>query len=481
MDGRCKTRLPLVNPRLSGSAIQVNRQWMSGCYMSSPAAPATAVPSKGLKGTMKAPGDKSISHRAIIFGAMADGITEVTDLLRGADILSTIGAMRSFGAKITEDETGAWRIDGVGTNGFSSPTEDVDCGNAGTGVRLIMGAAAGYKLSARFTGDASLSIRPMNRILDPLREMGVSAEARTTEAGEPGRLPVLLKSSGNLKPMDYRPPHASAQVKSALLLAGLGAQGTTTIIEPVATRDHTENMLRAFGVPVNVKTAGDGNHISVTGPAQLKAAKIKVPGDPSSAAFPIIAALITPGSDVLVENVMMNPTRTGLFDTLNEMGAFLRADNFRKSGGETIADIHVKHSRLNGVTVPEGRAASMIDEYPILAVAAAFATGKTIMNGIGELRVKESDRIAATAALLSENGITVTETKDGMTVTGSAGKAPQGGGTVETHHDHRIAMSALILGLATQNPVSIDDASMIATSFPTFFDLMASLGANIKK
>ncbi len=450
-------------------------------YMSAPVKSAIAKPSKTLKGTVTAPGDKSISHRSIIFGAMAEGITEVTGLLRGEDILSTVRAMQAFGAEITEDENGKWQIEGVGANGFASPTGDVDCGNAGTGVRLIMGAAAGYAMTARFTGDASLSVRPMNRILDPLREMGVSADARTTEAGEPGRLPVTLKSNGALRPVEYRPPHASAQVKSAILLAGLNAQGTTTVIEPIATRDHTENMLRAFGVPVDNRSIANAAHISITGPAKLKATKIKVPGDPSSAAFPIIAALITPGSDIIVENVMMNPTRTGLFDTLNDMGAFLRADNFRKSGGETIADIHVKHSRLIGVTVPEDRAASMIDEYPVLAVAAAFATGKTIMNGIGELRVKESDRIAATAALLKANGVTVHETQDGMTVTGGEGKPPLGGGTVTTHHDHRIAMSALVLGLACQNPVKIDDASMIATSFPTFFDLMASLGAHIER
>lgn len=450
-------------------------------YMSAPVKSAIAKPSKTLKGTVTAPGDKSISHRSIIFGAMAEGITEVTGLLRGEDILSTVRAMQAFGAEITEDENGKWQIEGVGANGFASPTGDVDCGNAGTGVRLIMGAAAGYAMTARFTGDASLSVRPMNRILDPLREMGVSADARTTDAGEPGRLPVTLKSNGALRPVEYRPPHASAQVKSAILLAGLNAQGTTTVIEPIATRDHTENMLRAFGVPVDNRSIANAAHISVTGPAKLKATKIKVPGDPSSAAFPIIAALITPGSDIIVENVMMNPTRTGLFDTLNDMGAFLRADNFRKSGGETIADIHVKHSRLIGVTVPEDRAASMIDEYPVLAVAAAFATGKTIMNGIGELRVKESDRIAATAALLKANGVTVHETQDGMTVTGGEGKPPLGGGTVTTHHDHRIAMSALVLGLACQNPVKIDDASMIATSFPTFFDLMASLGAHIER
>lgn len=450
-------------------------------YMSAPVKSAIAKPSKTLKGTVTAPGDKSISHRSIIFGAMAEGITEVTGLLRGEDILSTVRAMQAFGAKITEGENRKWQIEGVGANGFASPTGDVDCGNAGTGVRLIMGAAAGYAMTARFTGDASLSVRPMNRILNPLREMGVSADARTTDAGEPGRLPVTLKSNGALRPVEYRPPHASAQVKSAILLAGLNAQGTTTVIEPIATRDHTENMLRAFGVPVDNRSIANAAHISVTGPAKLKATKIKVPGDPSSAAFPIIAALITPGSDIIVENVMMNPTRTGLFDTLNDMGAFLRADNFRKSGGETIADIHVKHSRLIGVTVPEDRAASMIDEYPVLAVAAAFATGKTIMNGIGELRVKESDRIAATAALLKANGVTVHETQDGMTVTGGEGKPPLGGGTVTTHHDHRIAMSALVLGLACQNPVKIDDASMIATSFPTFFDLMASLGAHIER
>ena len=450
-------------------------------YMSAPVKSAIAKPSKTLKGTVTAPGDKSISHRSIVFGAMAEGITEVTGLLRGEDILSTVRAMQAFGAEITEDENGKWQIEGVGANGFASPTGDVDCGNAGTGVRLIMGAAAGYAMTARFTGDASLSVRPMNRILDPLREMGVSADARTTDAGEPGRLPVTLKSNGALRPVEYRPPHASAQVKSAILLAGLNAQGTTTVIEPIATRDHTENMLRAFGVPVDNRSIANAAHISITGPAKLKATKIKVPGDPSSAAFPIIAALITPGSDIIVENVMMNPTRTGLFDTLNDMGAFLRADNFRKSGGETIADIHVKHSRLIGVTVPEDRAASMIDEYPVLAVAAAFATGKTIMNGIGELRVKESDRIAATAALLKANGVTVHETQDGMTVTGGEGKPPLGGGTVTTHHDHRIAMSALVLGLACQNPVKIDDASMIATSFPTFFDLMASLGAHIER
>jgi 3-phosphoshikimate 1-carboxyvinyltransferase len=410
---------------------------------------------------------------------MAEGTTEVTGLLTGADILSTIGAMKSLGAKISEKE-GLWTVKGVGDAGFRSPRKAIDCGNAGTGVRLIMGAAAGYKIKATFTGDESLSGRPMNRILNPLRDMGVEAEARVTNSGETGRLPITLKSQGELRPIEYQPPHASAQVKSAILLAGVNTQGKTTVIEPTLTRDHTENMLRAFGVNIETKSRNDATHISVNGPARLKATKINVPGDPSSASFMIVAALITPGSDIIVENVMMNPTRTGLFEALTAMGAYLRADNFRKSGGETIADIEVKYSKLVGINVPENRAASMIDEYPILAVAAAFASGSTIMNGIGELRVKESDRIAATAALLSGNGVKVAEREDGMTITGTGGDPVQGGGMVQTHHDHRIAMSALILGLAAIEPIEIDDASMIATSFPSFFDIMAKLGAKIE-
>ncbi|RKQ69636.1 3-phosphoshikimate 1-carboxyvinyltransferase [Litorimonas taeanensis] len=440
--------------------------------------PAKSVKSAALTGVVRAPGDKSISHRSIIFGAMAEGTTEVTGLLTGDDILSTVGAMRGLGAEITEQD-GTWFVKGVGKSGLQSPKTDIDCGNAGTGVRLIMGAAAGYPLSATFTGDASLSSRPMNRILNPLREMGVSAKARTTDKGEEGRLPVTLKSNGALIPIEYTPPHASAQVKSAILLAGINTKGTTTVVEPTLTRDHTENMLRAFGAVVETKSRKDATHISVTGPTPLKAAKINVPGDPSSAAFLIVAALITPGSSIIIENVMMNPTRTGLFEALTAMGAYLRADNFRKSGGETIADIEVKHSKLVGINVPENRAASMIDEYPILAVAAAFASGTTIMNGIGELRVKESDRIAATAALLSANGVKVAEREDGLTVTGNGGGLVKGGGIVKTHHDHRIAMSALILGLGAENPVTIDDASMIATSFPSFFALMHTLGAII--
>ena len=427
--------------------------------------------SQALSGTIRAPGDKSISHRSMIFGAMAEGTTEVTGLLEGADILSTASVMEALGAKITKTGEGAYSVEGCGAAGFQTPTEDLDCGNAGTGVRLIMGACAGYEINATFTGDASLSSRPMNRILDPLRDMGIEASAQ-----EGGRLPVNMKSDGKLTPLTYTPPIASAQVKSAILLAGINTDGITAITEPIATRDHTENMLRAFGATVEVTKRNGADVIKLEGPVRLKATSINVPGDPSSAAFPIVAALITPGSDVIVENVMMNATRTGLFECLTEMGGHVQANNFRKSGGEVIADIHVKHSKLHGITVPPKRAASMIDEYPILAVAAAAAIGTTIMDDIGELRVKESDRITATANLLSVNGVDVEELENGLKVKGGV---VAGGGTVTTHHDHRIAMSALILGLVANTPVSIDDASMIATSFPTFFDLMRGLGANI--
>ena len=427
--------------------------------------------SKPLSGTVRAPGDKSISHRSMIFGAMAEGTTHVAGLLEGADILSTASVMQALGAVVTRTGEGAYTVKGCGPDGLKTPKVDLDCGNAGTGVRLIMGACAGYKIRATFTGDASLSSRPMNRILDPLRDMGVSATSQ-----EGGRLPVTLESDGRLEPATYTPPIASAQVKSAVLLAAVNTKGTTTITEPIPTRDHTENMLRAFGAKVELTKRNGADVIKLDGPVALKATKINVPGDPSSAAFPIVAALITPGSDIVVENVMMNPTRTGLFDCLTEMGGHVQADNFRKSGGEVIADIHVKYSKLHGITVPPERAASMIDEYPILAVAASAANGTTIMDDIGELRVKESDRITATAELLSANGVQVEELEHGLKVTG--GSVP-GGGLVKTHHDHRIAMSALILGCVANSPVSIDDASMIATSFPTFFDLMNGLGAQI--
>ena len=392
----------------------------------------------------------------------------MSGLLEGADILSTAGAMRALGATVEQTGPGQWRVDGVGTRGLSSPETVVDCGNAGTGVRLIMGAASAYALTATFTGDESLRSRPMNRVLDPLREMGVK-----TTAEDGGRLPCTLRSDGALRPIDYQPPKASAQVKSCLLLAGLGATGRTTVRELHPTRDHTETMLEAFGVPVH----RNGTSVSVDGPATLVGTHVDVPGDPSSAAFAIVAGLIVPWSDLTVEGVMLNPRRTALFDALRAMGGDLTFENEHVTGGgETVADIRVRHSQLSGITVDPDRAADMIDEYPILAVAASVAHGQTVMNGIHELRVKESDRIAATVALLRNNGVEVEEREDGMTVTGGS---VAGGGLVTTHHDHRIAMSALILGLVADAPVRIDDATMIGTSYPDFFDHMRMLGAEL--
>lgn len=434
---------------------------------------ARAHKSSALSGTVRAPGDKSISHRSLIFGALAEGTTQISGLLEGADILSTAQAMQAFGAKVTRNDKGIWTVIGCGEAGWQEPDGPVDCGNAGTGVRLIMGAASAYPITVTYIGDESLSSRPMGRVTKPLAEMGVSA---TGTDGD--KLPMTLTAPECLSVISYAPPQASAQVKSCLLLAGLGAKGTTEIHETHLTRDHTENMLRAFGCPVESIARDKGQLVRVTGPATLTATNVTVPGDPSSAAFAIVAALIVPGSDIVIENVMMNPTRIGLFDTLTEMGAYLRADNFRKSGGEVIADIHVKYSKLRGIVVPPARAASMIDEYPILTIAAAFASGTTLMDGIGELRVKESDRISATVALLKSAGIQVSETKTSMTVTGRSRQI--GGGHVTTHHDHRIAMSALVLGLATDQPMNIDDASMIATSFPSFFELMNTLGAKME-
>lgn len=408
-----------------------------------------------------------------MFGAIASGRTTISGLLEGADILATASAMRALGATVTRTGEGDWAVDGVGEAGLQSPDAVIDCGNAGTGVRLIMGVASAYDLSATFTGDESLLSRPMNRVLDPLRQMGVSADAQ-----DGGRLPCTIRSNGALSAIDYSPPKASAQVKSCVLLAGLGTQGRTTVRELHATRDHTETMLSAFGVPVD----RDGLAVSIDGPATLTATHVDVPGDPSSAAFAIVAALIVPGSDVVVEGVMLNPRRTALYDALTQMGADITFENVRDvGGGERVADIRARHSKLTGIVVDPARAADMIDEYPILAVAASVAEGDTVMNGIHELRVKESDRIAATVALLRQNGVTVEDRDDGMTVTG--GSLPlgrvKGGSVVTTHHDHRIAMSALILGCVADTPVSVDDASMIATSYPDFFDHMDHLGAKI--
>ncbi|HRD45333.1 MAG TPA: 3-phosphoshikimate 1-carboxyvinyltransferase [Caulobacter sp.] len=430
----------------------------------------SARPGAALRGRIRVPGDKSISHRALILGALATGRTAVTGLLEGDDVLATARAMRAFGAEVTRTGEGAWTIDGKG--GFSEPTDVIDCGNAGTGVRLIMGAMAAFDIAATFTGDSSLRKRPMGRVLDPLGKMGAAWISR-----EGGRLPLTLKGGG-LAGLDYVLPMASAQVKSAVLLAGLGAEGPVVVTEPEPTRDHTERMLRAFGAQLTVVDHNDRRVVTLKPGAILTGSQVAVPADPSSAAFPIVAALITPGSEVTVEGVMLNPLRTGLFDTLREMGADLTITDRRDASGEEVGDITARHSSLRGVIVPPGRAPSMIDEYPILAVAAAFATGDTVMRGVGEMRVKESDRIALMAAGLEACGVDVEEEPEGFIVHGT-GEAPRGGALVETHGDHRIAMSHLILGLAAREPVRVDEPGMIATSFPTFAALMRGLGGDI--
>ena len=431
-----------------------------------------ARPGAPLRGRVRAPGDKSISHRSLILGAMAHGLTEVEGLLEGDDVKRTAAAMSAFGAGVTRLGEGRWRVEGRG--GFSEPGDVIDCGNAGTGVRLIMGAAAGYRLTAAFTGDASLRKRPMMRVLTPLERMGARYLCR-----EGGRLPLTLRG-GDLKGLTYRLPEPSAQVKSAILLAGLGAAGVTEVIEPEPTRDHTERMLRAFGVHVVVRDEADGRHILLEPGQALSATAIAVPGDPSSAAFPLVAALITPGSEVTAEGVLLNALRTGLFLTLREMGADLTITNAREAGGEQVGDITARHSALRGVDVPAERAPSMIDEYPILATAAAFAEGKTVMRGLKELMVKESDRLALTTDGLTACGVGVERDGETLTVLGAAGAPVRGGGRITTHGDHRIAMSHLVLGLAAQEPVTVDEPGMIATSFPSFVELMASLGARIE-
>ncbi|MDO8411916.1 MAG: 3-phosphoshikimate 1-carboxyvinyltransferase [Phenylobacterium sp.] len=439
------------------------------------AAGLTATRGGPLRGRVRAPGDKSISHRSLILGAMARGTTEISGLLEGEDVKRTAQAMIAFGAEVTRLGGGAWRV--VGQGGFAEPADVIDCGNAGTGVRLIMGAAAGFDLSATFTGDASLRGRPMNRVLRPLGEMGATWIARSG-----GRLPLTLRG-GNLKTIAYRLPEPSAQVKSAVLLAGLHAAGGARVIEPEATRDHTERMLRAFGAQVEVELMADGaRRITVPGGQALSAAPVKVPGDPSSAAFPLVAALITPGSEVTVEGVLLNPLRAALFLTLQEMGADLVIENVREEGGDQVGDVTARHSALRGVVVPPERAPAMIDEYPILAIAAACAEGQTVMRGIGEMRVKESDRIALTAAGLAACGVGVEEEAEGLIVNGTVrGNHPVAGGArVTTHGDHRIAMAHLILGLAADRPVSVDEPGMIATSFPGFVEMMRGLGGQIE-
>lgn len=434
----------------------------------------TAQPASPLRGRVTAPGDKSISHRALILGALARGVTTIAGLLEGEDVRRTAQAMAAFGATVERLGDGQWRVTGKG--GFAEPADVIDCGNAGTGARLIMGAAAAFPLTATFTGDASLRGRPMNRVLRPLGLMGARWLCR-----EGGRLPLTL-SGGSLSAIQYRLPEPSAQVKSAILLAGLQAHGETRVIEPQATRDHTERMLRAFGVQVEVADTDDGRVIRLAGGQALTGAGIRVPGDPSSAAFPLVAALITPGSEVTVETVLLNPLRAGLFETLIEMGADLEIHNRREEGGELVGDVTARHSALTGIVIPPERAVSMIDEYPILAVAAAFARGPTVMRGIGELRVKESDRIALMARALGACGVTAEEEPEGLVVIGAAGgnHGVRGGANLVSHGDHRIAMSGLVLGLASREAVTVDGAAMIATSFPDFAALMGSLGAQIE-
>ncbi len=455
--------------------IPVSLPLASSAAHTLPARSCTATRSGPLRGRIRPPGDKSISHRAFILGLLSQGTTRVAGLLEGEDVLRTAGACRALGATIERDGPGSWHVEGVGLGHLREPDAPLDFGNAGTGTRLMMGVVGGGGVTAAFDGDASLRKRPMRRILDPLEQQG--ARVLREEAG--GRCPIVLQGTAEPRAISYRTPVASAQIKSAVLLAGLNAPGETIVIETEASRDHTEKMLRHFGAEVRVEPYGqDGRKITLTGRPRLRAAEVDVPADPSSAAFAIVAALVVPGSDVIIEAVMMNPLRTGLITTLREMGGSIEELARRDQGGEDVADIRVRASRLTGVDVPAGRAPSMIDEYPVLAVAAGFAAGITRMRGLNELRVKESDRLAAVAAGLAEAGITHRIEGDDLVVEGGNGTV-RGGGTVETHLDHRIAMSFLVLGLASDEPMTVDDESMIATSYPAFKTDMAALGATL--
>jgi len=435
--------------------------------------PLSARRAGPLKGHVRVPGDKSISHRALIFGLLTRGATEIEGLLEGEDVLATGRACSLLGANVERTGTGKWTVHGAGVGSLLQPKGVLDFGNAGTGSRLMMGVVAGHGISATFDGDASLRKRPMKRVLDPLLQMG----AEVASEAEGGRLPLTLTGTADPIPVTYETPVASAQVKSAILLAALNSPGTTTVIEKEATRDHTEKMLAHFGADIKVQPHGaHGRQIVLTGRPELQPNKVVVPADPSSAAFPLVAGLIVPGSEVVIEGVMDNPLRTGLVTTLLEMGARIEAKNRRTEGGEDVADLVVHASNLRSVDVPAERAPSMIDEYPVLAVAASFAEGTTRMRGLHELRVKESDRLAAVHAGLVANGVNAVIEGDDLLVTGGP---VRGGGTVATHLDHRIAMSFLVMGLASESPVTVDDGAMIATSFPDFVPLMAGLGADI--
>ena len=435
--------------------------------------PLESRSSEPLVGRVRVPGDKSISHRALILGALAVGESRISGLLEGEDVLNTARSMRALGARVEQIGDLAWVVHGVGVAGFKEPRTSLDFGNSGTGCRLVMGAVAGCPITAIFDGDGSLRSRPMRRVLDPLELMG----ARVGTRGEGGRLPLTLNGARDPLPILYRTPVASAQIKSAVLLAGLAAPGITTVIEQEASRDHTELMLKHFGAEVVTTSEGShGRRIALTGQPELTGAPVIVPADPSSAAFPLVAALIVDGSDLVLSDVMTNPLRTGLFTTLREMGGSIEEDDVRGDAGEPMARLRVRASKLRGVVVPPERAPSMIDEYLVLAVAAAYAEGTTVMRGLHELRVKESDRLEATAAMLRVNGVKVEISGDDLIVEGR-GHVP-GGGIVATHMDHRIAMSALVMGLASDKPVTVDDTAFIATSFPDFIPLMRQAGAD---
>jgi 3-phosphoshikimate 1-carboxyvinyltransferase len=439
--------------------------------------PMTSRKGAALRGVANVPGDKSISHRSLILGALAVGETRIEGLLEGEDVIDTARAMRAFGAEVTDHGGALWTVQGVGVGGFAEPGQVIDCGNSGTGVRLIMGAMATSPITATFTGDASLCGRPMGRVTDPLALFGARAYGRRG-----GRLPMTILGAADPVPVRYTTPVPSAQVKSAVLLAGLNAPGETVVIEREATRDHSERMLAGFGATLTVEILPEGRVITLKGQPELKPQQIVVPRDPSSAAFPVCAALIAEGSDVLVPNIGLNPTRAGLFATLREMGADLTYENLREEGGEPVADLRARFSpNLKGIEVPPERAASMIDEYPVLSVVAAFAAGQTVMRGVKELRVKESDRIDAMAKGLRAAGITVDEGEDWWIVHGRGFGEVPGGVSVATKLDHRIAMSFLVMGLATERPMTVDDGSPIATSFPVFEPLMADLGASLTR
>ena len=437
-----------------------------------PPRPRSFTASPPLRGSIAVPGDKSISHRALMLGALAVGETRISGLLEGHDVLATAAAMRAMGADIARGDGGDWSVHGVGVGGLMHPAEALDMGNSGTSTRLLMGLVASHPVTATFIGDASLSGRPMGRVIDPLSQMGADI---TASPG--GRLPLMVRGLCPAVPLSYRLPMASAQVKSAVLLAGLNTPGITEVIEPVPTRDHSERMLRGFGADLSVEIAADGaRHIRLSGEAELRPQIITVPGDPSSAAFFIVAALIVPGSAVTITNVGINPTRAGLIGVLQAMGGDIMLTNEREVGGEPVADLLVRHSPLRGIEVDPAVAPSMIDEFPILFIAAALAEGRTVTRGLDELRVKESDRIAVMAKGLSAIGARVSETADGLTIDGSGGAPLAGGATIAGHLDHRICMSFAIAGLISSSAVTVDDMAPVATSFPTFEDLLGSLG-----